>query len=288
MTVNNDKSVTHFGYCAIIGRPNVGKSTVFNALLGHSISIVTRKAQTTQTEIMGVVTDIPHQYVMLDTPGVQCRLKRRTQLNRVAAKSVFEADLAIFMVAGSQWNDNDMAALDILREFDGPVIGCVNKMDKLANQPEKIQASIDRLREHYEFRQIMTLSATRNQHVDILHREICGFLPTGEAGYDVDLVTSHDDDFLIQEMVRAKALELLHEEIPYDMAVSVDLMKTVEGKRHIYVTLWVRSSTQKAVVIGKGGQKIKQIGQQSRLQMEALFTEPIVLKTWVKVGSPDT
>jgi GTP-binding protein Era len=287
MSTIDQKPINRYGYCAIIGRPNVGKSTTFNALLGHSISVVTRKAQTTQTEIMGVVTDIPCQYVMLDTPGVQCRLKRRTKLNRVAAKTIFEADLAIFMVAGSQWTEDDEAALRILKDFDGPVIGCINKIDKLRHDPNKLMPSVERLREVYAFHKIITLSASKNQHIDLLHREICDLLPSGEAGYDVETITSHSEAFVIQEIVRAKALELLHEEIPYDLVVTVDMIKMVKDKRHIYVTLWVKSATQKAVVIGKGGQKLKQIGWQARLQMEAHFQEPLFLKTWVKVGEPD-
>lgn len=287
MVAMNQDVVNRYGYCAIIGRPNVGKSTTFNALLGHSISIVTRKAQTTQTEIMGVVTDLPYQYVMLDTPGVQCRLKRRTKLNRVAAKTVVEADLAIFMVSGSQWTDDDTAALNILKDFDGPVIGCINKVDKLHHRPDKLDESIERLRGAFPFHKIVTLSARQSLHVDILHREICQLLPSGEAGYPVETVTSHSDHFIIQEMVRAKALELLHEEIPYEIAVTVDLTKVVDETQHIYVTLWVRSSTQKGVVIGKGGQKLKQIGMQARAMIERHVKAPVVLKTWVKVGEPD-
>ena len=286
MDNNEKKHVTQFGYCAIVGRPNVGKSTIFNALLGHSVSIVTRKAQTTQTEIMGVVTDFPYQYVMLDTPGVQSRLKRRTRLNRVAAKSVFEADMALFVAAGSQWNEDDEAALQVLKDFDGPVIGCVNKLDKLSQRPDKLLQSVEALQARYPFEKILTLSALRKLHVDLLHEEICSYMPDGEAQFAADTVTEHSDYFLIQEMVRAKLLEFLHEEIPYDLVVTVDLTKEVDGVKHIYVTIWVGSSTQKAVVIGKGGSKIKQIGQQARLMMEKNFRQPIFLKTWVKVGQP--
>ncbi len=286
MDNHKNNEVKQFGYCAIIGRPNVGKSTMFNALLGHSVSIVTRKAQTTQTEIMGVVTDFPYQYVMLDTPGVQSRLKRRTKLNRVAAKSVFEADIALFVVAGSQWNEDDEAALQVLKDFDGPVIGCVNKLDKLSSAPERMAKAIDALQSRYAFEKILTLSALRKLHMDLLHQEICDAMPFGEAQFPVDIVTEHDDAFLIQEMVRAKLLEFLHEEIPYDLCVSVDLEKIVKDVRHIYVTIWVNSPTQKAVVIGKGGSKIKQIGSQARLMMEKHFDYPIFLKTWVKVGAP--
>jgi GTP-binding protein Era len=276
-----------FGYCAIIGRPNVGKSTIFNALLGRSVSIVTRKAQTTQSEIMGVVTCHAHQYVMLDTPGVQCRLKRRTKLNRVAAKSAFEADLALFVVGGSKWSDDDMAALQILKDFDGPVIGCINKLDRIANSPEKIQQTVEALQARYPFEKILTLSALRKIHVDVLNHEIGQYLPEGDAQFAEDVVTEHSDEFLIEEMVRAKLLEFLHEEIPYDAEVRVDLSRMVDDKQHIYVTIWVPSQTQKAVVIGKGGQKIKQIGQQARMMMEKHFQIPIVLKTWVKVGQPE-
>ena len=286
MTAIPLQTVNRFGYCAIIGRPNAGKSTTFNALLGHSISIVTRKAQTTQTEVMGVVTDLPYQYVMLDTPGVQCRLKRRTKLNRVAVKTVVEADLAIFMVSGSQWTEDDQAALRILSDFEGPVIGCVNKLDKLRQRPDLLDKTIDRLRDAYDFHEIITISARESQHVDILHQEICALLPAGEAGYPIETVTSHSDHFIIQEMVRAKVLELLHEEIPYDISVTIDLIKEVDAKQHIYVTLWVKSATQKGVVIGKGGQKLKQIGSQARQLIERHLQAPVVLKTWVKVGTP--
>ena len=286
MTKNTDELVERCGYLAIIGRPNVGKSTLFNALLGHSVSVVTRKAQTTQTEIMGVVTKFPYQYVLLDTPGVQCRLKRRTALNRVAAKSAFEADVAIFMAAGSQWTADDEVALKILHDFEGPVIGCINKLDKLLNQQDKLGQAIDNLKKRFPFEKIMTLSALRKLHVDLLHAEICACLPEGPALYDYDMVTSHSDDFLTQEILRAKLLEFLHEEIPYNLDLSIDLMKIVDGRRHIYVTIWVSSSSKKSVVIGKGGSKLKQIGIQARREMEAYFKQPVFLKTWVKVGAP--
>lgn len=119
-----------------------------------------------------------------------------------------------------------------------------------------------------------------------MHAEICSYLPDGPALYDAGMVTTHSDAFISQEILRAKLLELLHEEIPYEIELTIDLMKTVKDKRHIYMTIWVSSSTKKAVVIGKGGSKIKQIGIQSRREMEQYFKQPIVLKTWVKVGTP--
>ena len=132
----------------------------------------------------------------------------------------------------------------------------------------------------------MTLSALRKLHVDLLHQEICHFLPKGDALYDADIVTSHSDDFLTQEILRAKLLEFLHEEIPYGVELSIDLVKIVDKRRHIYVTIWVSSATKKAVVIGKGGSKLKQIGIQARKEIEQYFKQPVFLKTWVKVGTP--
>jgi len=279
-------TITHMGWLAVIGRPNVGKSTLFNALLGRSLSIVTRKAQTTQSRIMGVVTTAPHQYVLLDTPGVQNRLKQRrfAKLNRVAEQATYEADVALFVVDCLQWRADDMVALETLSEFKGPCIAVMNKYDRCAHKVEALARYREQLQQRYEFASLIMLSAQAGYNMELLHTLITEYLPKGEAMYAGDEITSHSIEFVLAEILRSKLLLLLHEEVPYNCQTQVEQMQD-EGKHWlIHAVIWVPTSAKKAVVIGKGGQKLQQIAQQARLAMAAYLAKPVVLKSWVKVG----
>ncbi|MEC8978016.1 MAG: GTPase Era [Pseudomonadota bacterium] len=279
----------YFGYVAIIGRPNVGKSTMFNALLGRSISIVTRKAQTTQSKIMGVVTTPPYQYVMLDTPGVQTRLQQRQygKLNKIAKQAAYEADAAIFMVEGLKWRSDDAEALKTLEGFTGPVIAVVNKYDRYTKKMHDVQAYVDQLQTHYAFEKVVLASAEQALHMDLVQDAICEMLPEGAFLYPVASLTSHSDDFILAEILRSKLLMLLHEEVPYMAKTEIEIREDKGKHWLIYANIWVPSSSKKAMVIGKRGEKLKQIGIQARSAMRAYLQKEVVLKTWVKIGDPD-
>ena len=276
------------GWVAIIGRPNVGKSTLFNALLGRSVSIVTRKAQTTQSKIMGVVTTPPHQYIMLDTPGVQERLKRRgfAKLNKVAKQAAYEADVAVFMVEGLKWREDDTIALDTLADFKGPCIALINKYDRFVNEQEKIARYVEILQSRREFDQVILVSCERGIHTALVHEAICERIPEGEFAYDSTMLTHHSEDFILAEILRSKLLLLLHEEVPYQCYTDIEHKQEQAKHWVIHANIWVPTSAKKALVIGKGGSKLKQIGEQARSAMRAYLDKEVVLKTWVKIGTP--
>ncbi len=279
----------HCGWVAIIGRPNVGKSTLFNALLGRSVSIVTRKAQTTQSRIMGVVTTPPCQYIILDTPGVQERLKRRrfAQLNKVAKQAAYEADAAVFMVEGLKWRDDDAIALETLASFNGPCIAVVNKFDRYAKDQQKTLAYVEMLQQKRTFDQVILVSSAKAIHVELVHQAICEAMPLGEFVYPAEAITDHTEDFILAEILRSKLLALLHDEVPYHCQTQIEMRQDMGKHWLVHANIWVPTSAKKAVVIGKGGQKLAQIGQQARSAMGAYLQKEVVLKTWVKIGNMD-
>ena len=279
----------HCGWVAIIGRPNVGKSTLFNALLGRSVSIVTRKAQTTQSRIMGVVTTPPYQYIVLDTPGVQQRLKRRrfARLNKVAKRAAFEADAAVFVVEGLKWREDDAVALATLESFEGPCIAVVNKYDRFVKDKEKTQAYIKALQERHRFDKIILTSCSRSVHIELVHEAICESMPVADFVYPPEALTDHSDDFILAEILRSKLLLHLHDEIPYQCQTEIEIRQDKGKHWLVHANIWVPTAAKKGVVIGKGGQKLQQIGQQARMAMGAYLNKEVVLKTWVKVGVLD-
>ena len=281
---------SRFGTVALVGRPNVGKSTLFNALLGYSLSVVTRKAQTTQTRIMGIVSDQATQYVLYDTPGVQQRfVKRRFQsLNRIANQAAFEADLALFVCGGLTWHEDDDKALEALRDFAGPCFCVINKWDQFAQKVTKQQEFVDFLRSKNIFTQILLISAKDGMGVDVLHQEILAALPVGAKQYDADLLTEHSESFVLAEILRGQCLAFVHEEIPYQCVIEIESLEDQGPHIHVRAIIWVPSSAKKTVIIGKAGSKLEQIGHAARLEMADFLDRKVVLKTWVKVGRPNT
>ena len=287
MTENKSK---RFGYCALVGRPNVGKSTLFNALLGHSLSVVTRKAQTTQSRVMGIVTEDQAQYVLLDTPGVQQKfVKRRFQsLNRIANQAAFEADVAIFVTGGLSWHEDDSRALSALKDFNGPCYCVVNKWDQFAQKTDKQTAFIQMLQDKGCFTNIILASAKEDLSVNVIHEMIIDALPEGDKQYDEHMLTEHSEAFVLSEILRAQCLSFLHEEIPYHCVTEIESLEDCGTHWHVQAVIWVPTSAKKMVIIGKQGKKLESIGQAARLEMEAFMEKKVVLKTWIKVGTPKT
>ena len=280
---------TRFGYVALVGRPNVGKSTLFNHLLGQALSIVTRKAQTTQSMIMGICSDEHGQYVLLDTPGVQQRfVKRRFQsLNRIANQAAFEADVAIFVTGGLSWKEDDQKALASLSDFKGPRFCVINKWDHYADKPEKQMQFVQKLQEKMFFDQIILTSAKSGLGVDVLHAHLLEALPEGERQYDDDVLTEHSEHFILAEILRGQCLLFLHEEIPYHCITQIESVAHTDQHTLIQALIWVPTSAKKTVLIGKQGKKLESIGQAARKEMEVFLDNKVVLKTWVKVGQPE-
>jgi len=268
---------------AIVGRPNVGKSTLLNRLVGAKISIVSRRAQTTRHRILGVLTEEDTQIAFLDTPGFQLRHSSALNkaMNRAATASLREVDAVVLMVEAGSITPQDRKVIGLLSERS-PVIAVVNKIDRLANQAELLPL-IDELRQAYNFDEIIPVSAEKGLAVEELVRTIRNYLPVGEPVYESDMLTDRPERFLAAEIVREKLFRSLGEELPYGAAVEIEKFEH-EGKlRRIYATIVVSRSAHKAMVIGAKGAKLKSIATQARKDMEQLFDGKVYLEVWVRV-----
>jgi len=273
------------GFIAIVGRPNVGKSTLLNAIVGEKLAITSRKPQTTRNRITGILNTEDGQFIFLDTPGIH---DAKTPLNRCmvkAATSAFgEVDLILLLVEADRGLDpGDGLILEGLRSSAVPVFLVINKVD-LVEKP-KLLPLIDRFRGLHDFREIVPVSAATGEGVGRLLELIVDAMPEGPKLFPDDLFTNQSERFIAAEIVREKILELTHREIPYATAVTVDSFKEDEEKNRIRIaaTITVEKDSQKGILIGKGGRMLKEIGMQSRLEMERFFAAKIFLELFVRV-----
>ena len=273
------------GSVAIVGRPNVGKSTLLNLLVGQKISITSRKAQTTRNRITGILTRPHAQLVFVDTPGFQT--EHRSALHRVMNRSVGHAlqqvDVIVWVIEAKKFDDRDAALMKLLPEKI-PVILAINKIDRLKNKNELLPF-IAKVSERHAFAAIIPLSAERDADAEPLVKEMVRHLPVAPRLYEEDEVTTHSERFLASELVREKLFRLLGEELPYATAVEIERFETVGELRRIYVAILVDRANQKPIVIGKGGEKLKAISSQARRDMERLFGGKVYLEVWVRVRS---
>ena len=273
------------GYIAIIGRPNVGKSTLLNKLVQQKISITSRKAQTTRFRINGILTDQQTQFIFVDTPGFQTQYTNRlnTAMNRVVTQSMQDVNVVLFVIEAMRFNQPDLAALKILPE-NIPVILVINKIDKLADKNLLLPFLSD-MAKASKFAAIIPVSARHKIQLPELLNTIRTYLPVDQPLYDKNEVTDRSERFIASEFIREKLFRLIGDEIPYSTSVVVDQFK-LEGHLHkIYATILVEKPNQKAIIIGKKGEKLKQIASQARKDMELLFGEKVYLEVWVKVKS---
>jgi GTP-binding protein Era len=273
------------GYVAIIGRPNVGKSTLLNRLVGQKISITSRRPQTTRQRIIGIVTRTDAQYVFVDTPGFQNRHGNAMNrlMNRSVSRSIADVNVIVWVVEARQLTAEDKAVLGLLQDC-APVVIAVNKIDELANKNELLPF-MQELEALAHPAAIVPVSAKNGVGADNLLEAIAGFLPEQEQLYAEDEITTASERTLAAELVREKLFRLLGEELPYSTAVEIEKFEIVDGLRRINAAILVDKSGQKGIVIGKGGEKLKQIGTQARLDMERLFGGKVFLEVWVKVKS---
>ncbi|MBK7491882.1 MAG: GTPase Era [Nitrosomonas sp.] len=278
---------THFrtGYIAIIGRPNVGKSTLLNKLLQQKISITSRKAQTTRFRINGILTDQQTQYVFVDTPGFQTQFINRlnTAMNRVVTQSVQDVDVILFVIEALRFDQRDLAALKILPEHV-PVILVINKIDRLADK-NRLLPFLKEVGSTFKFADVIPVSAMHKIQLPELLTIIRQYLPENPPLYGEDEVTDRSERFIAGEFIREKLFRLVGDEIPYSTSVVVDQFKQEDGVHKIYATILVEKPNQKAIIIGKKGEKLKQIATQARKDMELLLGEKVYLEVWVKVKS---
>ncbi len=273
------------GFIAIVGRPNVGKSTLLNAIVGEKLAITSSKPQTTRNRITGIRNTEDGQFIFLDTPGIH---QAKTPLNRYmvkAATSAFgEVDLILLLVEADRGFDpDDGLILDTLGTAGVPVFLVVNKIDLVAKP--MLLPLIDRFRGLYDFREIVPLSAATGDGVGRLLDLIRDAMPEGPKLFPDELFTDNSERFIAAEIVREKILKLTHREIPYATAVTVDSFKEDEEKNRIRIaaTITVEKDSQKGILIGKGGRMLKEIGTQSRLEMEKFFAAKIFLELFVRV-----
>jgi GTP-binding protein Era len=273
------------GLAAIVGRPNVGKSTLLNHLVGQKISITSRKPQTTRQRITGILTRPDGQVVFVDTPGFQT--EHRTALNRVMNRTVRraleEVDLVMWVIEAGKFDARDEALLKLMPE-KVPVVLVMNKIDRLKDKRSLLPFT-KQMSDKREFAAIVPISAERDQQLPELVQTMVQLLPEGERVYGEDEVTTLSERFLAAELVREKLFRLLGDELPYATAVEIETFETIGNLRRIGVGILVDRANQKAIVIGKEGEKLKKIGTQARKDMEALFGGKVFLETWVRVRS---
>ena len=273
------------GLVAIVGRPNVGKSTLLNHLVGQKISITSRKPQTTRQRITGILTRPDAQLVFVDTPGFQT--EHRTALTRLMNRSVRQAlqevDLVLWVIEAHKVDARDEALLKLLPAIV-PVLLVINKVDRVKDK-RALLPLISKMAERHAFAAVVPISAEHDKKLDPLVNEMVRLLPEGPSMYGADEVTTLSERFLAAELVREKLFRLLGDELPYATAVEIERFETVGELRRIHVAILVDKASQKAIIIGKAGEKLKAIGTQARKDMEKLFGGKIFVETWVRVRS---
>jgi GTP-binding protein Era len=273
------------GYIAIVGRPNVGKSTLLNHLIGQKISITSRKAQTTRHRIVGIRTDADAQYVFVDTPGFQMQHQNvlNRVMNRTVTQSLSDVDVALFVIEAMRFDARDEKVLALLPR-NRPVVLVINKTDKVSDK-STLLPFIEKVSASFPFAAIIPVSAKRDAQLPELVQEIRRHLQEGEPIYGEDEITDRSERFLAAEIVREKVFRLLGDEIPYSISVEIEKFETVGDLRRVYAAIIVDRDSQKPILIGKKGEKLKEIGTQARKDMEELFGLKVYLEVWVKVKS---
>lgn len=271
------------GFVALIGRPNVGKSTLLNFLVGQKVAIMSPQSQTTRNKISGIYTDDQEQIVFIDTPGIH---KPKNKLDDFMDKSSYsaldEVDVVLFMVEPEPAGKGDQYIAELLKKIKKPVFLVINKIDKV--HPDKLLSIIDSYKNLGDFAEIVPISASQGNNVSELIKTIAKYLPEGPQFYDADQLTDRPEYFIVAELIREQVLKLTHEEVPHATAVVVDRMRDHEGgKLQIEATIYVERPGQKGIIIGKKGQMLKQIGIAARQEIEALLGEKVNLRLWVKV-----
>lgn len=272
------------GFVSIIGRPNVGKSTFLNRIIGQKIAIMSDKPQTTRNKIQGVYTENDAQVIFIDTPGIhKPKHKLGEFMVKMAQTTLKEVDIVLFMVnAVEGFGRGEEFIIEKLKETKQPVFLVINKIDQL--HPEQLLELIDQYRKLHEFAEIVPISALDGNNVDALIGTIKKYLPEGPQYYPENQVTDHPERFIIAELIREKVLHLTREEVPHSVAVVIDAIQKREGGAvYINATIVVERASQKGIIIGKQGKMLKEVGKRARFDIEALLGSKVFLEVWVKV-----
>jgi len=277
---------TRCGYVALVGRPNVGKSTLLNHLLGQKISITSRKPQTTRHRVLGIKTEDDVQIVYVDTPGLHKHEPKAINryMNQAASQAIADVDVVVFVVDRLRWTEEDELVLEKLRHVRAPVVLAINKVDLLEDK-ETLLPALQTFAEKYPFAEIFPLSALRGHNLGGLEATIARLLPENPHFFPEDQITDRSQRFLAAELVREKVMRQLGEEVPYEITVEVESFQAQRGVLHIHALILVEREGQKKIVIGTSGERIRQIGAEARKDMEKMFEHKVMLKLWVKVKS---
>lgn len=272
------------GLVALVGRPNVGKSTLLNALVGYRLSIVTPRPQTTRHRILGIHTEAAGQVVYVDTPGIHRTQKRAVNrmMNRAARSALTEVQLAALLVEAGRWEDGDQLAWEAVQEAGVPCVLVINKVDRLKDKSALLPyiAEVTRGR---AFIEVFPVSALRGKGLDELQRGLLAQLPEAPPLYGEDELTDRSERFLAGELVREQLMRQLGQELPYACSVEVETFEQDGKLRRIGAVVWVERASQKAIVIGRAGETLKRIGSSARIEMERLFEGKVFLQLWCKV-----
>jgi GTP-binding protein Era len=279
-----DKQDYRCGFVAVIGRPNVGKSTLINAIIGSKVSIVTPKPQTTRHRIVAVHTEEHSQILFIDTPGLHRNATKamNRMMNRTAANAVSEADLVLFVCEANRWTEEDEAALQKVVASGIPTIGVLNKMDKV-HPREILLQTIAEMADRADFKEVIPISAKSGDNLDRLLSLIPPFLPESGPLFPDDMRTDRSDSFHYSELIREKLTLSLRQEVPYGLTVQIEKFEEDEKGIIMNAIIWVERDSQKGIVVGKGGSLLKKVGREARVEMKKALGRPVHLELWVKV-----
>jgi GTP-binding protein Era len=272
------------GFVAIVGRPNVGKSTLVNSVMGTKVSIVTAKPQTTRHRILAVHTTEEAQIIFIDTPGLHRKAGKamNRMMNRAAASALGDADLILFVSEAGRWTEEDGDVLKKIRSATAPVVAVLNKVD-LVKPKERLLEVIAEAATRFEFADIVPVSAKKGDNLDALMKLIPPCLPESPQLFPDDMQTDRGIEFQISEIIREKLTLSLHQEIPYGLTVQIERFETDDNRSTINAIIWVERDSQKGIVVGKGGGVLKRVGKEARLELKQMLERPVHLELWVKV-----
>ena len=274
------------GLVAVIGRPNVGKSTLINAVMGRKVSIVTSKPQTTRHRILAVLTSEQQQIIFVDTPGLHRKAGKAINrlMNKTAAHALADADLVLFVSDVTRWTAEDDDVLTRFKSCRAPVVALLNKVDKV-HPKEKLLQAIAALSERHDFAEIVPISAQKHDNLERLLTLIPKFLPESPALFPADMHTDRSVEFHSAEVIREKLTLLLHQELPYGLTVQIERYVSEDSGVAINAVIWVERDSQKGMVVGKNGAVLKKVGRAARVELAEQLQQPVHLELWVKVKS---
>ncbi len=272
------------GFIAVVGRPNVGKSTLINELIGQKLSITSHKPQTTRHCIHAIDTQDNYQMIFVDTPGIHISNKKaiNSYMNKTASSSLLGVDMILWLVEALKWTKEDERVMEHLTKIKVPVILCVNKIDIL-NSKNEVLPYLENLGEKFQANQVFPLSAFKKNHINELRKLILKYLPQQEALFGSDYVTDRSERFVVAEFIREKLIRSLSNELPYDLTVEIEKFDLDGQMYRIAARIFVEKPSQKSIVIGDKGKMLKKIGEESRVSIEGFLERKVFLELWVKV-----